>query len=51
MGTLIVALILAGLVCAVIVKMVRNKKNGKGCSSCPSCSMCGQHDCPSRKVS
>ena len=38
-GTILAALVLLGLVCAVIVTMIRNRKKGKstcgcGCSSC-----------------
>ena len=39
LGTILAALVLLGLVCAVVVTMVRNRKKGKstcgcGCSSC-----------------
>ena len=38
-GTILAALVLLGLVCAVVATMVRNRKKGKstcgcGCSSC-----------------
>ena len=38
-GTILAAVVLLGLVCAVIITMVRNRKKGKstcgcGCSSC-----------------
>ncbi len=46
LGTIIVGLIVWAIVCAIILKMVRDKKKGKspsGCSGCDGCS--GSSDC------
>ena len=42
-GTIFVSLILLAVVCAIIVKMIRDKKKGKICAGCPSCGMCSKH--------
>lgn len=45
-GTIIVALILAGVVAGIVVKFVRDRRKGKsvlcdcGCSGCPSAGAC-----------
>lgn len=45
-GTIATALILTGIVTAIILKLVHNKKHGKsagcgcGCSNCPKASSC-----------
>lgn len=44
-GTIVVALVLAGLVAGLIVYMIRRKKQGKsscscGCSTCPHSEKC-----------
>ncbi|MDE6471276.1 MAG: FeoB-associated Cys-rich membrane protein [Eubacterium sp.] len=39
-GTIIVLLILAGIVTAVVVKMVKDKKSGRSACGC-NCSECG----------
>jgi hypothetical protein len=36
MGTILTALVLLGIVTAVILKIVRDKRKGK-CSGCPRC--------------
>lgn len=44
LATIIVSLILAGIIAAVIMKLIKNKKNGKsscGCG-CKGCSMRGK---------
>ena len=49
-GTVLAALVLLGLVCAVIVTMIRNRKKGKsacGCG-CVHCAMDGA--CHSKKT-
>ncbi len=49
MGTFIVLVILAAIVTAIIIKMVKNKKSG-GCSC--GCGSCASKDlCESRKKS
>ena len=46
-GTIAVGLIIAGIVAAVVIKIVRDKKRGKcvscdcGCAGCPKASSCG----------
>ncbi|MBS6956460.1 MAG: FeoB-associated Cys-rich membrane protein [Enterocloster asparagiformis] len=40
-STIIIALILAGMVYAVIRKMIRDKKEGKGCGCSGGCAGCG----------
>lgn len=43
MGTVITLLILAAIVTAIIMKMIKNKKSGKcscGCSGCASRELC-----------
>ena len=40
-GTILAALVLLGLVCAVIVTMIRNKKKGKSTCGCSGCAMDG----------
>ena len=50
LGTILTALVLLGLVCAVIVTMIRNRKKGKsacGCG-CAHCAMDGA--CHSKKA-
>lgn len=45
--TVLLALALAGLVAAIVRKMIRDRRAGKGaCSSCGSCSACGCTACP-----
>ncbi|MDR1564326.1 MAG: FeoB-associated Cys-rich membrane protein [Oscillospiraceae bacterium] len=43
-GTIIIAAIIAGILAAVVVKLVRDKKSGKcpgcECASCPKSSDC-----------
>lgn len=44
-GTIIVLAVLAVIVCAIVIKMIKDKKNGKnscgcGCENCPSSGMC-----------
>ena len=41
MGTIAVAVIVFGLLVAIVVKMIRDKKRGK--SSCCNCSQCALH--------
>ncbi|MCR5286255.1 MAG: FeoB-associated Cys-rich membrane protein [Treponema sp.] len=48
MGTLLVTIILAAIVSAIIVKMVKDHKKGKStcghsCGSCGSCAACKNH--------
>jgi len=45
MATFIIATILAVIVIAIIMKLIRDKKNGKtncgcGCGSCPNSGLC-----------
>lgn len=48
-ATIIISLILAGVVVAVIVKMIRDKKNGKNSCGC-GCADCAMKDtCHSEK--
>ncbi len=47
LGTIIVGLVVAGVVAAIIIKLVRDKRKGKhigcdcGCAGCPSSTSCG----------
>lgn len=49
--TFIILAVLAGSVCLVVRKMIRDKKEGKGCCGCSGCggscgggcSACGSH--------
>jgi hypothetical protein len=49
-GTILIALIVAGIVAAIIVKMVRDKRKGKiigcdcGCEGCAQADSCGSKD-------
>ena len=47
-GTIIVALIIIGIVSAIIIKMIKDKKSGKSscgcnCGCCPNSSACHGH--------
>ena len=44
LGTAFVGLILAGIVTAIIVKLVKDKRRGKSCAGCP-CG-CADGKCP-----
>ena len=53
-GTIVVALVLAGLVAGLIVYMIRRKKQGKsscscGCSTCPHSEKCHSQTEESKK--
>ena len=41
LATILICLVLAGIVCAVVVSMVRGRKRGGSCGSCGSCPMSG----------
>ncbi len=40
LATILICLVLAGIVCAIIVSMVRKRKRGGSCDACGSCGSC-----------
>lgn len=43
MGTVVVGAVLAGVVCVIVRKMIRDKKNGKSIQCGCDCKNCGGH--------
>lgn len=49
LGTILVGIIVAGIVAAIITKIIRDKRKGKsvvcdcGCGGCPNASNCHTH--------